>query len=239
MFEPKNEQGVIVAFQAMCHTMGLEILSIQSAFPDAILFDQKQNRKIRVEFEYSAMSFVAHKHDPRGADLIVCWKRGRGKLELPVLELSTFTTYPPGLNEPVLEKQERPKKLRAKNHLILVIGHVFIYERKDGSEASIIISDCIGSGGTSLNAIKGDDSPKGIVIWGIIGLAKQASGDMSCSQAQKAELYTWQLLEKLYPNDVKNVNGQWFLLPYPKPKKHREAGLAKIEAFRLQQESTP
>jgi hypothetical protein len=71
MFTPNNEQGVIVKFSQECHKFGMEILSIQTEYPDAIVLWKGQ--ELRVEFEYQSSNFYSHKHDPRQCDLIVCW----------------------------------------------------------------------------------------------------------------------------------------------------------------------
>lgn len=71
MFTPQNEQGVIVEFSQNCHKFSMEIVSIQTEFPDAII--RWKGKELRVEFEYRSSSFYTHGHDPRLCDLIVCW----------------------------------------------------------------------------------------------------------------------------------------------------------------------
>ncbi|MBN1830440.1 MAG: winged helix-turn-helix domain-containing protein, partial [Deltaproteobacteria bacterium] len=76
VYEPINEQGVILLFAALCHDLGFMIEAIRSAFPDALL--RRRNPKgtwnsCRAEFEFKSSSFKSHKHDPKLCDLIICW----------------------------------------------------------------------------------------------------------------------------------------------------------------------
>jgi len=93
MFEPNNEMGVVVRFAQVCESYGYEIVSIQSAYPDAVIrgFDKEW----RVEFEYLASNFLAHRHDPRKCDLIVCWVNDLRDNELPltIWELSSAADF--------------------------------------------------------------------------------------------------------------------------------------------------
>lgn len=82
---PENELGVIVEFSKNL-TDRFEIVSIQDMFPDLILM--VDGIKYRAEFEYTSSNFMAHRHDPRGCDIIICWKHDRKDIVLPVLELS-------------------------------------------------------------------------------------------------------------------------------------------------------
>lgn len=76
VYEPINEQGVILLFAALCHELGFMIEAIRSAFPDALL--RRKNPKgtwnsCRAEFEFKSSNFKYHKHDPRQCELIICW----------------------------------------------------------------------------------------------------------------------------------------------------------------------
>lgn len=74
LFEPENELGVVSLFSMHHQELGFPfILSIQSAFPDAIVIDDER-RPLKVEFEYRASNFIQHNHPPKGCDLIVCWE---------------------------------------------------------------------------------------------------------------------------------------------------------------------
>lgn len=85
MFEPENELGVIVLFAQQCEEAGFEILSIQAAFPDALI--RRGDVEYLVEFEYKSSNFYQHGHDSRAADLVICWQHNRDCV-LPVLALS-------------------------------------------------------------------------------------------------------------------------------------------------------
>jgi hypothetical protein len=82
---PKNEQGVVVLFAQQCQQAGYEILEISETYPDAII--RKDDIEYKIEFEYNANNFVAHNHDIRRCDLIVCWENDYHNCVLPVLEL--------------------------------------------------------------------------------------------------------------------------------------------------------
>ncbi len=87
MLVPENELGVIVAFAINGKDLGFEIVSIGSKFPDAIIREIKTDKEYRAEFEYAASNFVSHGHDPRGCDLIICWRNDFPDSLLPILEI--------------------------------------------------------------------------------------------------------------------------------------------------------
>lgn len=77
VYEPINEQGVILLFAALCHDLGFMIEGIRSSFPDALL--RRKNNKgtwnsCRAEFEFRSYNFKIHKHDAKQCDLLICWE---------------------------------------------------------------------------------------------------------------------------------------------------------------------
>lgn len=84
-FVPKNEQGLISLFSAKAGTMGWVINSVGTKFPDAVL--EKDGELWRVEFEYKASNFIAHGHNYRKCDLIVCWVNNIGEFYIPIYSL--------------------------------------------------------------------------------------------------------------------------------------------------------
>ncbi len=71
-FVPENEAGVIICFAQKIMTISnISIVSIRIQYPDAIL--RINEKEVRTEFEYLSSNFIAHQHDPRECDLIVCW----------------------------------------------------------------------------------------------------------------------------------------------------------------------
>jgi hypothetical protein len=77
VYEPINEQSVILLFAALCHDLGFMIEGIRSSFPDALL--HRRNTKgtwtsCRAEFEFKSSLFKLHKHNPRQCDLVICWE---------------------------------------------------------------------------------------------------------------------------------------------------------------------
>jgi hypothetical protein len=68
VYEPINEQGVMLLFAALCHDLGFMIEGIRSTFPDALL--RRKNSKgtwnsCRAEFEFKSSNFKLHKHNPK------------------------------------------------------------------------------------------------------------------------------------------------------------------------------
>lgn len=88
VYEPINEQGVILLFAALCHDLGFMIEGIRSSFPDALL--RRRNNKgtwnsCRAEFEFKSASFKSHKHNPGQCDMIICWEHDWADCPLEVL----------------------------------------------------------------------------------------------------------------------------------------------------------
>ena len=90
--EPVNEMGVSMLFAMKARELGFIIESVQPWFPDCrakmeVLPGKWQD--VRIEFEKDSRGFAEHGHDPKGADMIVCWRhnwKGCPK-EMMVLEL--------------------------------------------------------------------------------------------------------------------------------------------------------
>jgi hypothetical protein len=82
---PVNELGVMVLF-------GM-VAAGQGRFPDCIAKRQVAPGKwqhLRIEFEYESKNFYLHGHDPKGCDVIVCWRHNWKECpaEIEVIELS-------------------------------------------------------------------------------------------------------------------------------------------------------
>jgi len=86
MFIPFNEMGIVVRFTQEAPSVGWELLSIGAAFPDAVVCIDGE--AWNVEFEYAASSFLAHGHDIRQADMIICWKNDLQDFPIPIVALS-------------------------------------------------------------------------------------------------------------------------------------------------------
>jgi hypothetical protein len=73
---PVNEIGVVCLFALLSKQLGFVIQRVQAGFPDCIA--QKRTaigwKTVRIEFEYYAKAFKAHRHSCRGCDYIVCWE---------------------------------------------------------------------------------------------------------------------------------------------------------------------
>ncbi len=91
--EPVNEMGVSILFAMIARGLGFILEAIQPGFPDyrtkmEVLPGRWQD--VRIEFEKDSRSFAEHGHDPKGCDMIVCWRHNWKACpkEMMVLELS-------------------------------------------------------------------------------------------------------------------------------------------------------
>jgi len=89
---PVNELGVMVLFGMVAAGLGLQVESVQGKFPDCIARRQVAPGKwqyLRIEFEYESKNFKLHGHDPKGCDVIVCWRHNWKECpaEIEVVEL--------------------------------------------------------------------------------------------------------------------------------------------------------
>jgi hypothetical protein len=74
---PVNELGVMVLFGMVAARLGLQVESVQGKFPDCLAKREVAPGKwqhLRIEFEYESRNFKLHGHDPKGCDMIVCWR---------------------------------------------------------------------------------------------------------------------------------------------------------------------
>jgi hypothetical protein len=88
---PINENGVLYLFGTVSYRLGFVVTLIQGAFPDCYalrLVDVDRWQPVRIEFEYESRNFLRHLHDPKGCDIIVCWKHNWPECPLEVIELS-------------------------------------------------------------------------------------------------------------------------------------------------------
>ena len=90
---PVNELGVMVLFGMVAAGLGLQVESVQGKFPDCMAKRQVAPGKwqhLRIEFEYESKNFKLHGHDPKGCDMIVCWRHNWKECpaEIEVVELS-------------------------------------------------------------------------------------------------------------------------------------------------------
>jgi hypothetical protein len=75
-YEPVNEAGVVFAFGVVARRLGFIVLRLQTEFPDCEAMWRVapgQWQRVRIEFEFESRNFRAHKHNPDGCDVIICW----------------------------------------------------------------------------------------------------------------------------------------------------------------------
>jgi len=90
VYEPINEQGVILLFAALAYELDFRIEGIRSKFPGALL--RRKNIKGRwtsckAEFEYRSSNFKTHEHDLGQCDLIICWEHDWNDCTIEILNL--------------------------------------------------------------------------------------------------------------------------------------------------------
>ncbi len=88
---PINELGVIFLFGVLARQLGFMVLRLQPGFPDVEalrLCKDGRWRLVKAELEFESKNFLLHGHDPKGCDLIVCWKNNWESCPVEVLELS-------------------------------------------------------------------------------------------------------------------------------------------------------
>jgi hypothetical protein len=89
---PVNELGVMVLFGMVAARLGLQVEAVQGKFPDCVakrLVAPGKWQHLRIEFEYESKNFKLHGHDPKGCDMIVCWRHNWKDIpaDLEVIEL--------------------------------------------------------------------------------------------------------------------------------------------------------
>ena len=71
-FEPHNEMGVVFLFGRFYDVLGFDgIVHVGTRCPDCIAV--RQERTLRVEFEYRSSNYLNHRHALNQADVLVCW----------------------------------------------------------------------------------------------------------------------------------------------------------------------
>lgn len=91
IYEPTNEQGVVLLFGMVSERLGFSIERIGTEFPDCeakryIKGRHPRQQPVKIEFEYYSRDYD---HPIEGCDIIVCWKDNWGnKCPLEVIELS-------------------------------------------------------------------------------------------------------------------------------------------------------
>jgi hypothetical protein len=74
-YAPENELGVVFLFSKIAKRLQFRIEKIRADYPDCIAYRHggDSEKRVRIEFEYRASSFRAHRHDASCCDYIVCW----------------------------------------------------------------------------------------------------------------------------------------------------------------------
>lgn len=116
VYSPINEQGVVFLFGRVLEDLNLYIEEIRIKYPDCVArrYTGKGWERVYIEFEYMASNFIAHKHDPKECNMIVCWQNDLSPAQLKalkgieVVELSTLIEELE--NKPIEEPDKIDKK---------------------------------------------------------------------------------------------------------------------------------
>jgi hypothetical protein len=105
VYSPINENGVVFLFGKIAHDLNMYVEEIKPGFPDCVArrFVGKGWERVRIEFEFQSSNFVAHKHDPKECDIIVCWEHDWKDCPLEVIELRSEIK---GLPNPPISRPE-------------------------------------------------------------------------------------------------------------------------------------
>lgn len=90
VYEPINEQGVILLFATICYDLGFRLEAIRTKFPDAILKRKNQYGNFSpclAEFEFKAANYKLHNHPIKGCDLVICWENNWDRCPIEILDL--------------------------------------------------------------------------------------------------------------------------------------------------------
>ncbi len=89
VYAPVNEDGVVFLFGRVVDDLHMYVEEVKPGFPDCIArrYTGKGWERVRIEFEYLSSNFLAHKHDPNGCDIVVCWEHDWKKCPIEVIEL--------------------------------------------------------------------------------------------------------------------------------------------------------
>jgi hypothetical protein len=112
---PVNEHGVVYLFGVLHDSFDFKIESIQAGFPDCIArrqINRERWEELRIEFEFESKSFVFHKHDINGADIIICWKHNWKNCpkKIEVIELSTMIGDLENINNSIEIDSSKPSE---------------------------------------------------------------------------------------------------------------------------------
>lgn len=87
-FVPTNEGGVVFMFGKIIDALGYAMVYMDGQYPDAVMRSPTGNL-LRVEFEYVASNFIAHRHDPNLCDVVICWNADR-RLPVDTLPIGNY-----------------------------------------------------------------------------------------------------------------------------------------------------
>ncbi|MBI5526365.1 MAG: hypothetical protein HY897_08515 [Deltaproteobacteria bacterium] len=108
---PVSELGVVYLFGMLHDVFGFKIESIQARFPDCIAcrkIGEGRWEELRIEFEFESKTFHAHRHNPSGVDVIVCWKHNWPQCpkQIEIIELSSLVHNAEALSRAIHDKRK-------------------------------------------------------------------------------------------------------------------------------------
>lgn len=148
---PDNEQETIFLFSQMYRQLGFtKVLKFQPhGFPDCMAYRGK--KQIGIEFELKSSSFLAHGHNPKECDYLVCWEDNWQNVpkNLKVIELRNYFMLNPNVwmisvgkeskndldNEDYHEKWSVPAKVYVGDIIL------FYYNAPDSAIKNIFVAE--------------------------------------------------------------------------------------------------
>lgn len=93
-----NEMGVVLLFGRLASTLGFTVEVVRREYPDCVAV--RGGERLAVEFEFWASDFETHRHDPRKADVVVCWEddwsdRPKRYRHLEIISLKSYVGAQP------------------------------------------------------------------------------------------------------------------------------------------------
>lgn len=92
-YGPTCEQGVVFLFGRLAARLGFSVEHVQVHCPDC--FARYRGKPCRIEIEYFASHFEAHRHDCNAVDVVVCWEndwesRSKKYRHIKVIDLKKY-----------------------------------------------------------------------------------------------------------------------------------------------------
>lgn len=127
VYAPMNENGVVFLFGKVMEDLHMYVEEIKPGYPDCIArrFTGKGWERVAIEFEFRSSNFQAHKHDPKDADMVVCWDHDWKTCPLEVVELKSLVQdlIAAKKNHPIKRPDATPGEVDREAALTALLGN--------------------------------------------------------------------------------------------------------------------